>query len=143
MMVLAVNVGGDRSAKRDEAGARRHRRKKSTRHKDVDQFGDGDASLASQKAACGIKGEHPIEPRKIDDAILIVERRIAISPSGAARNQRRCIGSYDSLQFGDFVRAVNITLKTRIPPPPGEQSMPRSRRRSRGDRHSSKTAGTS
>ena len=86
MVILAVHVGGDRSAKRDEAGARRDRRKETAREKDVDQLGDGDAGLASQDAGGGVEGEHPIEPRQIDDAILIVQRRVAVGTAGAARD---------------------------------------------------------
>ena len=89
MMVLAVNVGRDRSAKGDEAGAWRDRWKKSTWQKDIDQLGDRDAGFTSQKPGRRIKRKDPIKPRKIDDAILIVERRIAISPPSPARNQRR------------------------------------------------------
>ena len=86
MVIFAVHVGGDRSAQRDEAGARRHRRKETARHKHVDQLRDRDAGLASQQPGGGVEGEHPIEPRQIDDAILIVQRRVTVGAAGPARD---------------------------------------------------------
>ena len=86
MVVFAVDVGGDGTAERDEAGARRDRREKTPRQKDVDQLGDGDAGLAAQQASGGVEGEHAVEARQIDDAILIVERGVAIGTAGAARD---------------------------------------------------------
>ena len=138
MMILAVHVSRNRAAQRHEARARRDRRKISARQEHVEQLGDSDAGLASEQPAGRIEGEHPIEPRQIDHAILIVERRIAISAPQSARNQRRGIPADDGLQLGNSIRPINIALGKRVAPPSGEHRMPRVRRRSRGRRHKEK-----
>ncbi len=129
MVIFAVDVGGDRSAERDEAGAWRDRRKKTARQKDVDQLGDSDAGLASQEPGGGVEGEHAVKPRQIDDAILIVERRVAVGPARAARNQRSGVGGDDGLQLGNFIGPINVALGKRIAAPSGEGSVERIRNR--------------
>ena len=140
MVILAVHVGGERSAKRDEASAGSDGREKTARQKDVDQLGDGDAGLASQDAGGGVEGEHPVEPRQIDDPVLIVQRRVAIGAARAARDQRSRVGGHDRLQFSDFIGPVDIAFGQRITAPSGEQGMARVRRRGRGIRHGEKVA---
>ena len=142
MVILAMNIGRDRSAKRDEAGARRDRREKAARQEYIDQLGDSNASLAAQKPGRCIERQHPVEPGELNHAILIVKRRIAISPPRPARNQRRSIRGNDRLQLSNLVRPINIALEKRIPPPSREQSMPRTRRRGPSSRHNEKTAST-
>ncbi len=138
MVILAMHVSRNRSAKRNEARARSDRRKKTARQKHIDQFRDRDASLASQKPRGGIEREHSVEPRKIDHPILIVKRRIAISPPGPPRDQRRRVAGDNGLQLGDSIRPINIALGKRIPPPPGKHRVARKRRRSSSRRHSEK-----
>ena len=55
MVIFAVDVGGDGTAERDEAGAGGDGRKKTARQKDVDQLGDGDAGLAAQQAGGSVE----------------------------------------------------------------------------------------
>ena len=86
MVIFAVDVGGDGTAERDEAGAWRDGREKTARQKDVDQLGDSDAGLAAQEPGGGVEGEHAVEARQIDDAILIVEGGVAVGTAGAARD---------------------------------------------------------
>ena len=130
-----MHVSRNRSAQRDEARAGRDRRKKSARQKNIDQLRDRHPGLASQQPGGRIEREHPIEPGQINDAILIVKRRIAISPPGPPRNQRGRIRRHHRPQLGNSIRPINIALRKRIPPPPGERRTPRIRQRGRSRRH--------
>jgi len=139
MVILAMHIGSNRSAKRNESSPRRDRRKKTARQKNIDQLRDSNASLASQQSGLGIEREHPIQPRQINDAILIVKRRIPISPPRPPRNQRGCIRGNNRPQLRYSIRPINIALGKRIPAPSSEQSMARMRRRGRGRRHNKKS----
>src|ERR1700722_12544092 len=120
MVILAMHVSRNRSAERNEARPGSDRRKKPARQKYIDQLRDRHPGLASQKPGGRIEREHPIEPGQIDDPILIVERRIAISPPRPPRNQRGRIRSNDSLQLRNSIGPINIALRKRIPPPSSE-----------------------
>ena len=116
MVILAVNVSGNRAAKRNEAGARSDRRKK-PRCRKTSINSAIVIGFASQQSAGSVEGEHPIEPRQVDDAIPIVERRIAYARPAPTQSARTNCQSLPPAA-PRFYPADRIALGERIPAPP-------------------------
>src|SRR5579885_539685 len=129
-MALAVHVGCDRSAEGDELSTGNHGRKKSAAQEYVDNLADGDSGFASQQPAFRIEREHPAQPLHIDDAISAVKGRIAIRPSGAARDHRSAIAGDDGGELGNLFRAINVAFGDGKAAPSGKY--PPARQRHRG-----------
>ena len=121
MMALAVDVGGDRAAERHEAGAGHHRRKKSARQKDPNDFVEGHAGLGVEDSRFGIEAEHAVQALEIDHAVFAVERRVAVRASRAARDQLMGIGRNDRGKFRKLFRPKDIALANRIAAPSAQR----------------------
>ena len=128
MMALAVNVGGERAAQRDELGARRDRREKAARQEHLYDLGDRDPGFAAQDAGFRIEGEHPVEPLQIDHPVVIVDRGVAIGAAASARNQIGGIGCDHGCQLGKLLGTIDLRAGHRIAAPSGELHLARLRR---------------
>ena len=140
MVILAVNVSGNRAAKRNEAGAGSDRRKKPRGRKT--SINSAIVTPASHRSSPLAASKESIRLSRVRSTTRF---RSLSAASPYARPAPRAISedelrSHNRLQLRDFIRPIDIALGERITAPPGEQSMPRIRRRRRSACHSEKNA---
>ena len=79
VMVLSMNIVGDRSADGDEARAGSDRKKPSLRKKHIDDIGEGDAAFAAKHSGRFVEAENAVEAAAIDQLATSVEAGIAVA----------------------------------------------------------------
>jgi hypothetical protein len=92
MVVLAVDVVGDRAADRDAARARSHGQEPSGGHDGVEKPLDRGARFAPHDAVHPIEGDEAVEPRRVDEGAALVQAAVAVAASATAREERRLAG---------------------------------------------------
>ena len=97
VMVLAVDVVGNRSAHGNEASAGRDGKKPSLRKEYVDDVGEADAAFATEHASGLVETENAVETAAVNQVAAGVETRVAITAPEAIREQ----GS-QAQQFREF-----------------------------------------
>jgi hypothetical protein len=83
VVVLAVDVVGNRSANGDKAGAGRDGKKPPSREKYLDDVGEVDSAFATQHARGLVEAENAVETAAVNQFTASVEARITITPAKA------------------------------------------------------------
>ena len=96
VMVLTVDVVGNRSAHRNEASAGRDGKKPSLRKEYVDDVGEADAALAAEQARGFVETEDAVETAAVDQSAAGVETRVAVAATEAIREQGSGRGSLEN-----------------------------------------------
>ena len=114
-MIFTVDIGGNRPTDTDVLGPRRDGKKKSTRNRAIEDIREAGRGTTLKDARFRVEVEHRIQARLEDDAPGLIERRIAIAPSFAPRNQIRLgCAVYDLLKFFQVLGSVEIAYLDRI-----------------------------
>src|SRR5262249_44246360 len=101
VMVLSVNVIGDRAADRHELGARRYRKKPPPRHDELEQVSKSQAALAADPSLLEIGGDEAVQAGAAPQVAAIVQAAIAIAAALSVGKERR--GSGRPQDGGDLV----------------------------------------
>jgi acetaldehyde dehydrogenase (acetylating) len=113
MMVLSVDIVGDRSADGHEASARSNRKKPSPREEHIDDVGKTDAAFGSKEAARLVETKKSIEALAVNEASAGIQAGIPIAAAEPIRKQRiRCGGLKD---LGHLIiprRFVNSSMRS-------------------------------
>ncbi len=86
VVVLAVDVGPDRAADGDMAGAGRHRYEPAERQQHLHQSVQGDPRVAQHGAAGDVDGVDSVQARHVEHGAARVLRRVPVRPSQAPRD---------------------------------------------------------
>ena len=95
VVVLAVDVGRERAADGDEAGARDDREEEAARKQEREEPRERRAPLAGEGPPLRVEREDPLEPLGQDDGAGAVQRRVAVAPPEPAQGERRLRGGAD------------------------------------------------
>ena len=117
VMVLAVNIVGDRSAHGDEARAGRDRKEPSFRKKYVDDVGEADAAFATQHASGFVETQNAVEAAAVDQLTARVEARVAITAAQGHKGAGSRCSSFENFRqlvvpcglVDKLVRGLRIT----------------------------------
>ena len=117
MVVLAVNIVGNRAAEGDILRPGRDRKKEAARHREVKNLRKGDAGLGGEDAGCGIERQQPVHAGCYQQIAAFEQADIAIAAAHAHRQaavvEMRSSGGVIALPLqGDQVRVI-----LRITPP--------------------------
>ena len=89
MMILAVNIVGDRASHGYQFRSRAYRKKPSLGHNDLQEILQARTRLHSNPSGFPVEIENPIERRAVDEIALVVEARIPVAAPQAV-GQHRC-----------------------------------------------------
>ena len=113
MMVLTMDIIGDRSADGNEAGAGSDRKKPSPRKKYVKNVGEGDSAFAAQNAAGVVETENAIKAAAVDQFTAGVEAGIPIAAAKAVGKQRIRRGSSENFRHLIIpCRSMNVWMRS-------------------------------
>ena len=124
VMVLTVDVVGNRSANGNEASARRDGKEPSLGKKYVDNIGEADAAFAAEHASGFVETEDAVETAAVDQFAAGVETRVAVAAAEAIREQGSGRGRLEN--FRDLVvpcRLVDVMVRDFRVTPPRENSL--------------------
>lgn len=111
MMVLTVNVVGDRASDRREASARRGAQESAPGHRQGQDLAEGDARLHHQYAPFPVGGQDPVQRAGRQDPVTGGQATVAITPSVPKRQGLPSIGPAGPTETEVIPRA-NASLNT-------------------------------
>ena len=88
VMVLAMDIVGERAADGDEAGAGRDRRKPAGRHGELQQAVEQQAGPAGQQAGFAIEEQDFVHSARVDQRAALVQAGIAVGAAIAVGERR-------------------------------------------------------
>ena len=122
MMVLAVDVIGDRAADRDELGPWKHRREEAPRQEHIEDLRQTDPRFALKYPRRAVEGHHAIEPRVVDHRAAAIDGRVAIAAAQPARDAVGIGGGlHDPGESPAHFGAVDAAFLDWKPPPARER----------------------
>ncbi len=124
VMVLAVNVVGNRSANGDEAGAGSDGKEPSLGEKHLNDVAEADAALAADHARGLIEPEDAVKAAAVDQFASGVETRVAVTAAKAMGEQGAGRGSFE--YFRHLVvprRLVDLMMRSLRVTAPRENSL--------------------
>jgi hypothetical protein len=119
MMVLAVNVIGDRAAERDEPCTWRRRQKPAARKGEGEQRRERKARLRAQDPGRLVEGHETVEAPHVDRSAFAVEAGVAIRPAQATGKNARCV------RAGHQAPQLRAKARSRHPLRPSADTPPR------------------
>src|SRR5882724_59506 len=79
VVVLAVNVVGERPAHRDPPGTRHYRQEPALRHCEGEDIGQRDPGLTAQHAGDFVERDQAIEAGRVEEQAAVVETAVPVA----------------------------------------------------------------
>src|SRR5271156_3336397 len=99
VVILSMDVIGDRSADGDEASAGSDRKEPSFREKHIDDVGEADSAFAAQHAGGFIEGQQAVQSPAIEEFTPCVETGVAVTASQTVGKQAAGSGTLKNVGY--------------------------------------------